>query len=442
MITIKKGLDIPILGAPLQGIQDGPAISRVAILGEEYHGMRPTMRIRVGDSVKKGQVLFEDKKSPGVVYTSPAAGTVAEINRGPKRVLQSVVIDVQGDEAESYTVYDLSQLTAEQARQQLIRCGLWTSFRTRPYSKVPAVDAGAEAIFVNAMDTNPLAVNPEVVIAERRDDFISGLKVLASLGQGQLYLAKAPDADIPSIEASQVEAFAGPHPAGLAGTHIHFLRPASAKHSVWSINYQDVIAIGSTFTSGELDVSRVISVAGPEALEPKVIRTQLGASTEQLTAGNVSENDIRVISGSILSGNEAAEAHAYLGRYHLQLSVLLEGTEKEFIGWMAPGTNKFSVTKSFLAHLNPKKLFDLTTSTGGSDRAMVPIGSYEKIMPLDILPTLLLRDLIAKDLDSAQSLGALELDEEDLALCTFVCPGKYEFGSILRDCLTTIEREG
>lgn len=429
-------------GAPSQEIHNGPAINRVAILGEEYHGMRPTMRVRVGDAVKKGTVLFEDKKSPGVIYTSPAAGTIVEINRGAKRVLQSVVVEIDGDESEALTAYDLSQITAEQAREQLIQSGLWTSLRTRPFSRVPAVDAVASAIFVNAMDTNPLAVDPNIVISERREDFANGLKVLAALGQGQLFLAKAPGADVPSVDGVQVEEFAGPHPAGLVGTHIHHLRPASAQHQVWSVNYQDVISIGATFTTGQLDVSRVISVAGPEVTKPQIVRTQIGASIEQLIAGNTTDNELRAVSGSVLAGTKAYGPLSYLGRYHLQVSVLLEGTEKEFLGWVAPGADKFSVTRSFLAHFSPKKLFPMTTSTGGSDRAMVPIGSYEKVMPLDILPTLLLRDLIAGDLESAQSLGCMELDEEDLALCTFVCPGKYEYGTILRECLDTIEREG
>ncbi|MBD1388827.1 Na(+)-translocating NADH-quinone reductase subunit A [Neiella sp. HB171785] len=445
MITIKKGLDIPISGAPAQAIQEGPAITRVAILGEEYHGMRPTMRVRVGDRVKKAQVLFEDKKSPGVVYTAPAAGTVVAVNRGAKRVLQSVVIEIDGNEAEPLTAYDtaqLDQLTEQQAREQLIASGLWTALRTRPFSRVPAVDATAAAIFVNAMDTNPLAVDPAIVINERVDDFKNGLKVLAALSQGTVYVCKAAGADIPASDVAEMHEFAGPHPAGLTGTHIHHLRPASANVAVWSINYQDVIAFGKSFTSGDLDVSRVVSIGGPEVKQPVIVRTQIGASTEELIAGNVNDKDIRVISGSVLAGRKASGGHAYLGRYHLQVSVLLEGTEKEFLGWVAPGADKFSVTRSFLSHLLPAKLFDITTSTGGSDRAMVPIGNYEKVMPLDILPTLLLRDLIAGDLESAQSLGCLELDEEDLALCTFVCPGKYEFGSILRNCLTTIEREG
>lgn len=446
MTSIKKGLDIPIKGAPEQVIQNGPAISRVALLGEEYHGMRPTMMVREGDTVKKGQPLFEDKKTPGVLYTAPAAGRIAAINRGAKRVLQSVVIDVEGDEAETFTSFDAKTLAAAEpqaVREQLINSGMWTALRTRPFSKTPAVDAETDAIFVNAMDTNPLAADPQTIIAERKDDFLFGLAVLAKLTAGKVYLCKATGATIPDSDKVETHDFSGPHPAGLTGTHIHFLRPASMQHPVWSINYQDVMAMGSLFSTGQLDTSRVIALAGPQVTKPRLLRTVLGADIEQLTAGELADNEnSRVISGSVLYGHKATGPHAFLGRYHLQVSVLAEGYEKEFMGWLAPGSDKFSVTRLFLSHLAPKKQFGMTTSTGGSNRAMVPIGNYEKVMPLDILPTHLLRDLIVKDTDSAQLLGCLELDEEDLALCTFVCPGKYEYGSLLRECLTIIEREG
>lgn len=446
MISIKKGLDIPITGAPEQVIHKGPAISRVALLGEEYHGMRPTMMVREGDTVKKGQPLFEDKKTPGVLYTAPAAGRISAVNRGPKRVLQSVVIDIEGDEEEVFTSYDTASLSGadtDAIRQQLIQSGLWPSFRTRPYSKTPAVDATTEAIFVNAMDTNPLAADPQVIIADRKDDFLFGLSVMAKLTAGKVYLCKAANAEVPAVGTVETHEFSGPHPAGLSGTHIHYLRPASLQHSVWTINYQDVIAIGALFATGRIDTHRVVALAGPKVTKPRLMRTVVGADLEQLCAGELVKGEQnRVISGSVLNGHTANGPHAFLGRYHLQVSVLEEGTKQELLGWLAPGANKFSVTRSFLSHLNPGKKFGLTTTTGGSNRAMVPIGNYEKVMPLDILPTLLLRDLIVHDTDSAQLLGCLELDEEDLALCTFVCPGKYEYGTLLRECLTIIEREG
>lgn len=442
MITIKKGLDLPLAGGPKQVIHDGPAIRHVATLGEEYIGLRPTMKIKVGDKVQKGQVIFEDKKNPGVKYTALASGTILEINRGAKRVLQSVVIEIEGDEAVSFAKYDaqaLDTLEPQQVRDNLIESGMWTALRTRPFSKVPAVDATAAAIFVTAMDTQPLAGDPQVVIAEHKDDFVNGLKVLARLTD-KVFVCKAPGADIPAGNA-QVEEFAGPHPAGLPGTHIHFLMPASARRSVWYLGYQDVIAIGQLFTTGELNNQRVVAITGPKAKNPRLVRTLLGASTQTLTQDEA-DGQVRVISGSVLNGRTATGPHTYMGRYFQQLTLIEEGTEKEFFGWVMPGADKFSITRAFLGHLSPSRLFNMTSSTGGSERAMVPIGNYERVMPLDILPTMLLRDLISGDTDGAVALGALELDEEDLALCTFVCPGKYDYGSYLRDCLETVEREG
>jgi Na+-transporting NADH:ubiquinone oxidoreductase subunit A len=444
MITIKKGLDLPLAGRPEQVIYDGPAINHVAILGEEYIGLRPTMKIKVGDKVKKGQVLFEDKKNLGVKYTALASGTISEVNRGAQRVLQSVVIDVEGDDCISFAKFDataIESVETQQVRDNLIESGLWTALRTRPFSKVPAVDSTAAGIFVTAIDTQPLAADPVVVIAEHKADFENGLKLLSKLTEGKVYLCKAPGADMPSANA-QVEEFAGAHPAGLPGTHIHFVLPVSANRTVWQINYQDVIAIGQLFTTGELNTQRVVSVAGPKAVKPRLVRTVVGASMNELIQNEASEGNVRVISGSVLNGRIAVGPHAYLGRYHNQVSLLEEGTEKVLFGWAMPGSDKYSITRAFLGHLSSSRLFNMTTSTGGSDRAMVPIGNYERVMPLDILPTMLLRDLVSGDYDGAATLGALELDEEDLALCTFVCPGKYDYASYLRDCLDTIVREG
>ncbi|WP_107853109.1 Na(+)-translocating NADH-quinone reductase subunit A [Oceanimonas marisflavi] len=447
MITIKKGLDLPIAGAPEQVIYDGPSIKRVATLGEEYVGMRPTMHVKVEDRVKKGQVIFEDKKNPGVKFTAPAAGTVVEINRGAKRVLQSVVIAVDDSEEQitfkSYSSAELAKLERETVQEQLVESGMWTALRTRPYSKVPALDSTPRSIFVTAMDTNPLSANAELVIKENAQAFTDGLQVLSRLTDGQVHVCKG-EGSLPQAASGNVKehVFGGVHPAGLPGTHIHFIDPIVPGKVVWYINYQDVIAFGKLFTTGEICTDRVVALGGPVVNKPRLLRTRLGASLDELTAGELQDGENRVISGSVLSGNTADGPHAYLGRYHLQVSVLKEGREKEFMGWLAPGSNKFSVTRAYLGHLAKGKLFDLTTTTNGSARAMVPIGNYERIMPLDILPTLLLRDLLSGDTDSAQNLGCLELDEEDLALCTYVCPGKYDYGQVLRQCLTKIELEG
>ncbi|WP_044469832.1 Na(+)-translocating NADH-quinone reductase subunit A [Mannheimia massilioguelmaensis] len=447
MITIKKGLDLPIAGKPEQVIRDGNAITEVALLGEEYVGMRPSMKIREGDTVKKGQVLFEDKKNPGVFFTAPASGTITAINRGAKRVLQSVVIKVEGNEQETFTKYsatELNSLSSQQVRENLQASGLWTAFRTRPFSKVPAVDAVPASIFVNAMDTNPLAADPCVILKEFSQDFTDGLTVLSCLvPERPLHLCQSENTNITTANLSnlQIHHFGGVHPAGLVGTHIHFIDPVGSTKTVWHINYQDVIAIGKLFTTGELYTNRIISLAGPQVKTPRLVRTILGANLSDLTSNELNEGENRVISGSVLCGSTAEGPHNYLGRYALQVSVIAEGRDKEFFGWITPQANKFSITRTILGHFS-KKLFNFTTAENGAERAIVPIGSYERVMPLDILPTMLLRDLMSGDTDSAQALGCLELDEEDLALCSFVCPGKNEFGSILRQALDKIEKEG
>lgn len=452
MITIKKGLDLPILGNPEQHVEVARAVTRVALLGDDYVGMKPTMLVNVGDRVKLGQAIFTDKKTEGVTYTSPAAGTIAEINRGAKRKFESIVIDVDQNAGDGDSVKfdgaaggDPIALGREGVTNVLTESGLWTSLRTRPYGKVPVPGSTPAAIFVQAIDTNPLAADPVIAMADRKDQFTLGLNCLTQLTDGTVHVCKAAGAEIPGAGVSGVlvTEFGGPHPAGLPGTHMHFLDPVGPNRIAWYVNYQDVIAIGSLLTSGKLDTRRVISLAGPVVNQPRLLETRLGADVGQLIEGEIVEGiKVRPISGSVLNGRTATDVHGYLGRFHNQVSVIKEGDEREFLGWQKPGFDKYSTTRVFASAGLPNAKFAFTTSTGGSKRAMVPLGTYEKVMPLDILATQLLRSLIVHDTDQAQQLGALELEEEDIALCTFVCPGKYEYGSLLRENLTTIEQEG
>ncbi|MBL4865191.1 MAG: Na(+)-translocating NADH-quinone reductase subunit A [Pseudomonadales bacterium] len=444
MKKIKRGLDVPICGEPDQIIKDGPKIRSVAVLGGDYVGMKPTMNVAVGDIVKKGQLLFTDKKNEGVRYTAPASGTVSAVNRGHMRILISVVIDVSGDDSiefDTYSESEIPSLAREKVQHILVESGMWAAFRTRPYSKVPGIGSLPRSIFVTAIDTNPLSVNPSLVLKGKERAFELGLSALTRLTDGKVYLCSDTKTPVPSVEGVHNEVFDGPHPAGLAGTHIHFLDPVGAAKTVWSINYQDVIAIGELVTTGKLYTERVVSVAGPQVEEPVIVRTRLGASTDELVVGNLKGGENRILSGSVLSGGVARGPRAYLGRYHLQVSVLREGRERGFLEYLSPGIKKHSVSGIYLSSLLPKKLLPYTTSTHGSERAMVPVGSYEKVMPLDILPTQLLRALLTGDTDGAVDLGCLELDEEDLALCTYCCPGKYEYGAILRENLALIEKE-
>ncbi|MDO9164041.1 MAG: Na(+)-translocating NADH-quinone reductase subunit A [Methylococcaceae bacterium] len=448
--TIKEGLDLPISGEPKQVIENCNSVNSVAILGLDYVGMKPTMAVNEGDSVKLGQVLFSDKKNPGVNFTSPGAGVVKSINRGEKRILQSIVIELKGTEEEVFSRYEVSELTnltSEQVKENLLASGLWTNLRTRPYGKIPAIDSNANSIFVTAIDTSPLAADPAVIIKERSEDFINGLTVIAKLTQGKVYVCKATGADIAvgNTTSLQVADFSGPHPAGLPSTHIHFIDPVNIDKFVWHLDYQAVLAIGALFTTGKLNVERIVSLAGPTVKNPRLIRTRVGANTDDLVVGELQDDvESRVISGSALYGRQASDWATFLGHYSNQITALKEGRERELFGWIVPGKNKYSALNVYTSSVDRKfdRKFPLTTTKNGSNRAIVPVGVYETVMPLDILSTPLLKALVVGDSDQAQLLGCLELDEEDLALFTFVDPGKHDFGPVLRANLTKIEKEG
>ncbi len=447
-IAIKKGLDIPLAGRPELRISDGAAdIRSVGLLGWDTPGLKPRMAVSVGERVKLGQVLYIDKRNPDVRYTAPGCGTVTAINRGERRVLNSVVIALDGDEAETWPAVDPSQIASvsdEQVRRTLTESGLWTALRTRPFSRIPLPDTKPNSIFVTAINTNPLAGDPALVIAEDKDAFLAGVKVLSRLTDGPTYICTKPDSGIPCPDGERFRhaEFAGPHPAGLVGTHIHFLDPVSVDKTVWHIGYQNTLAIGRLFLNGRLPTERIIALGGPMVERPRLLRTRRGASTRDTIAGQLKPGDSRVISGSVLSGHRALGDLGWLGTYHNQISVIAEGSPREFLSWMMPGTHKYSALRAFASSWLHKGDFPLTSTQNGSPRAMVSTGSFERVMPLDILPTVLLKAILVRDTDAAQQLGCLELDEEDLALCSFVCNGKYNYGPHLRKALDEIEAYG
>jgi len=453
----KHGLRLPIQGEPTQQVEAARTPTRIALLGGDYPGLRPTLHAKVGETVKRGQLLFEDKKMPGVRFTAPGAGKVVAVNRGEKRVFQSMVIELSRSELEgrsggaeqvsfsSYTGKHPASLTGAQVRELLIESGMWTALRGRPYARVANPEGQPHSVFVTVTDSNPLAPSVAVAMTDQGHRFQLGLAAIAKLTEGTVFVCTEPgiSLDLPDESRIQVEQFSGPHPAGTVGYHIHKLDPVDRSKLVWYLGYQDVVAIGELFDSGELYLDRVISLAGPMVKQPRLLRTRIGASTDALVDGELSEGEVRVISGSALSGRIArGDELGFLGRYDNQVTVLAEGREREFLGWLTPGGDKYSVVKTHLGALIPGKRFAFTTSTHGSKRAIVPIGTYEKVMPFDLMPTQLLKSLLMRDVETAERLGCLELAEEDVALCSFVCPGKNDYGPYLRDVLTLIEKEG
>lgn len=443
MIKLKKGLNLPIEGEPQQKIDNGPQITRVAVVGDDVVGMKPSMVVNVGDKVKAGQLLFSDKKTEGVNYTAPASGEIVEINRGEKRAFQSIVIKVEGEDYQSFDSYkgaDIASYDEQAVKDLLIESGMWPSIRRRPFSKAASPTEKPNSIFITAMDTHPLAADAELIIKENEAAFKLGMKSMTKLS-GKVFLCTGGNSAVQAIDGVTKEEFSGPHPSGLVGTHIHFLDAVGENRFVWHIGYQDVIAIGKLIESGQFYTQRVVSVAGPQAKNPRLLKTRFGACLKELTNNEVKDGNTRTISGSVFGGRTAAGNFCFLGRFHNQVSLLSEGGKREFLGWHTPGFNRFSVKPIYVTTLLPKKLaFD--TDTNGSLRSIVPIGSYEKMMPLDILPTFLLKSLMSGNTENSIKLGALELDEEDLSLCTFADPCKNDFGAKLRENLTAIEKEG
>ncbi len=447
IIKIKKGLDLPIKGNPEQIISEGKKVKRVALIGYDYPGMKPTIRVDVGDKVKTGQLLFVDKKTEGVNYTSPGTGTVISIDRGPKRAFESIVIELAGNEEVTFNKYspeELEGLKREEARSLLLKSGQWTSLRERPFGKVADPSVTPHSIFVTAMDSNPLAPSMEKILKGKENDFSNGLKILSKLTEGKIFICKSPSENLKfdTLPSVTVEEFSGPHPSGLPGTHIHFLDPVHSGKRVWHIGLQDVIAFGKLFTTGKLFLERTISLAGPSVQKPRLIKTRVGASISDLVDNELREGDNRVISGSVFDGRTAEENLGYLGKFHQQITVLREGRKRSFFGWLGLGFNQYSVKNILISSLFRKKRFDFTTSMEGGKRAIIPVENYDKVMPLDIIPTYLLRALAVDDIEESEKLGCLELIEEDLALCTFVCASKNDYGTFLRRNLTLIEKEG
>lgn len=443
--SLKRGLDIPILGSPEQKIYKGQKINTLAVIGTDFIGLKPQMLISEGEKVQRGTPLFCHKDYPEVIYVSPCKGHVQSINRGERRVLLSVVIKIDNLSDKGINYVDLHKKTKpglEFVKKCLLDSGLWASFLTRPYSKVPSPYSEPSSIFITAIDTEPLCPDADLIINNNIEEFKEGIKKISLLTKGNVFTCKKKDSQL-EIENFKTYGFEGPHPAGLAGTHMHFLDPPSISKTVWSIGYQDVIAIGKLFLTGFLDIERIISICGPLAKSPRLITTYMGASLNDLLKDEVlSDQPCRVISGSVLSGNIAEGELSFLSRYSRQITLIKEDKEKISFGWIKPQPNKFSVMPVLISSLKKSKLFNLTSNLNGGRRAMVPTGIFETLMPQDFLPTQLLRSLIVMDTDVAQSLGALELDEEDLALVTFACPAKYEYGSALRDSLQKIEKEG
>lgn len=405
-------------GKPRQTVRKAGKISSVAISGHDYPRVRPELSVEPGGKVRAGQTVFTDRRQPRIAFTAPAAGTVTAINRGCRRSLDSLVIRIEGDEAMAFPIPSASD-GPEEIRGLLLKCGLWPSFHTRPFGRIPDADAVPDAIFVTAMDTNPLAADPRVIIGLHAEEFRQGLNVLPTLTPGPVFICQATGPSLYYGEQDRIRqiTFSGPHPAGLPGTHIHHLAPVANGKSVWQVGYQDVISIGHLLSTGRLWGERIVALSGSGMRDPALVKLPVGASLDEALDGQLADGPMRVISGPVLSGREAG----YLGRYHNQVTVIARSEDEVS-------------THGFFSRLGG-------FFTGVPDAAIIPREAFERVMPLDILPVPLLRALSVGDVETARDLGCLELVEEDLALLSHVCTTGTDYGVLLREVLDEIEAD-
>jgi Na+-transporting NADH:ubiquinone oxidoreductase subunit A len=439
--TVRKGLDLPILGAP-EALVDGHLSASVyAVRPSDFRGLVPKLAVKEGDRVLAGDVLFTDKADPRIRITSPVSGEVARIERGEKRKILAVV--VLADSQQEYRKFTSgTPANREDAINWLLESGAWSLVESRPYGRIASPDAQPKAVFVNGMATEPLAVAPVVALAGREEDFAMGLQVVGLLSKRTVLSIAANETAAALTKASGVELhqFKGPHPSGTTSVHINQISPLNKGEVVWTLNYQDVAIIGHLARTGNFKLERVLSLSGTGIAKPRAVTAVAGANLETFLSTELKSGNYRVISGSVLTGTKVSKS-GYLTYYASQLTAIPEGEGTDFFGWVLPSFAKWSVSRTLFSWLTPSKKYDLSTKQHGEDRAFVVTGLYEKVFPFDILPMPLLKAMWAKDLEKMEQLGAYEVVPEDFALCEVVCPSKQELQKLAEEALDLLYTE-
>ncbi len=446
-IKLKKGHNINLVGEASHSLGNAKVSKTYAIKPLDFKGLTPKLQVEVGSEVKAGTPLYFFKEMPDVKITSPVSGAVSEINRGAKRVL--LEIKVLANDATSYVNFAMgnpTEMTADDIKKNLLESGAWTSIKQRPFGKVANPSDTPKNIFISGFDSAPLAPDYNFILEGREEHFEWGINALTKLTEGKVYLSlngsKAAGV-LNNTKNVEIVNFVGPHPAGNVGVQIHHIAPINKGEAVWTVNPEDVANIGKLFKEGIYDQERTVALTGSEVNEDarKYYKVKAGAEISALTTDTISEGNNRIISGNVLTGSKL-DATGYIGFYDRQITVIPEGDEPEFIGWLVPSYSRPSISKTFLSYLTPNKKFKVNTNMHGEERAFVVTGEYEKVLPMDIYPLYLFKAILANDLEAMEELGILEIDEEDVALCEFVCTSKMELQKLVREGLDTIQKEG
>lgn len=441
-IKISKGFDIKIVGAPTHDLESLPPSDIFVLKPSDFKDLTPKLLVAEGDTVLAGQKVFFDKDRPEIGFVSPVSGEVVEIVRVEKRRISE--IKILADKKIEFKQFDVSnQNTKEGIKEILLESGCWSYIRQRPFDVIPDITAAPKAIFVSLFDTAPLAPDYDLVLKNKKVELKKGLEVLATLSGGNLQIG-VPNSNtletIGNLSGASVNEFKGPHPAGNVGIHIHHISPILPGQSVWYLNPQDVCIIGNLFLTGKYDATRIIALGGSGVVDPQYYEVLTGQTLRSILEKKIKEDNQRIIQGNVLTGVKSSESD-YLSFYTNQITVISEGNQPEFLGWILPGFNKLSLSRSYFSWLNKSKTYDLDTNTHGEERAFVVSGQYEKVLPMNIMPVILLKAILAQDIERMEQLGIYEVSEEDFALCEFVCTSKIEVQQIIRQGLELMQKE-
>jgi len=445
VIKIKKGLNISMLGTAEKIIKKAAQAEFYAVKPSDFVGIRPKLVVKVGDRVKAGSPLFFDKFQPNVQFTSPVSGEVVDIKRGERRAILEVIVKADAViEYEEFKVGDPKNLSKTEIVEIMQKAGLWPAIRQRPYSTIANAEDNPKAIFISAFDSAPLAPDMDYVVKDCGDCFQKGIDVLSKLTEGKIHINV--NADYPPAETYtkakgvQLNYFTGPHPAGNVGVQINKVDPINKGDIVWYTYPQEIISIGRLFMEGKYDATKIVALTGSEIKNANYFKILNGASIKNIVENNVNEGELRYISGNVLTGSKIEE-DGFVGYYDSQITVIPEGKYHEFFGWATPGFKKYSAGRTVFSWLIPGRKYRLDTNLHGGKRAYVMTGEYDKVFPMDIFPVQLIKAILVEDIDKMEQLGIYEVDEEDFALCEYVCTSKTEVQSIIRSGLDLMRKE-
>ena len=445
VINLKRGLNIPIKGEAEKTLGSMIVADKVAIKPTDFPGLIPKILVKLEQEVKAGEPIFFDKYNPDIFFTAPVSGQVIAVNRGERRKVLEIIIKADGkNESVAFTAADPQRLSREEVKSTLINSGLWPNLIQRPYGTLAKPAHTPKHIFISGFDSAPLAPDYEFTLQGEASALQTGINALAKLTDGKVFLGISPsqaNGVFSGLKNVEINQFSGPHPAGNVGVQIHHISPVDKGEVVWTINPQAVVFIGRLFATGKLDLTKIIALTGSEVNSPRYYKTVVGASLESILKGNTRQAvKERVISGNVLVGSRV-DADDFLGFFDNQVTVIPEGDYYEFLGWAMPRLNKFSVSRSYFSWLTPKKKYTLDSNLNGEERAFVMTGEYDKVLPMDIFPVLLIKAIIASDIDKMEALGLYEVIEEDMALCEYVCTSKIEVQRILREGINLMIKE-